>query len=131
MRLFGPFLAATCALATSACTDAEPGAPDASTDGPPWVLIDGSAREGGEGAAPNGPTTTFRLAHLSPDLPAIDFCYRNAASDAWVGPVLAHGDAPVDAGAADAGGAGPDATAIDATASAADASPDDASAEDA
>jgi hypothetical protein len=75
--------------------------------------------DGGLGSLPDaavGPSdaqsaaTTMRLAHLAPDLGAVDFCYRMAKTSSFEGPVLGGGlggttnDAGTDA---DAGEAGP------------------------
>ncbi len=67
-------------------------------------------------------TAAIRLAHVAPDLGAIDFCYRAAKTSTYVGPVLggaasAAPDADVDGSDAtvDGGDAGPgDADAMDA-----------------
>ena len=59
-------------------------------------------------------TTTFRLAHLSPDVGRIDVCYRTSPSDAFTGPMIAasgNTDASVSVDAtplADAGDSGPE-----------------------
>jgi hypothetical protein len=62
-------------------------------------------------------TTTFRLAHLSPDVGRIDVCYRTSPSDAFNGPLIAATgtpdasasiDATTSADAGDAGDAGPE-----------------------
>lgn len=61
--------------------------------------------EGGVTTSDAGPpTTTMRLAHLAPDLGAVDFCYRPAKSSSFEGPVLDRGAAgpKSDAAAADA-----------------------------
>jgi hypothetical protein len=74
--------------------------------------------DGGPGSLPDaavGPSdaqsaaTTMRLAHLAPDLGAVDFCYRMAKTSSFEGPVLGGGlggmtnDAGTDADAGEAG----------------------------
>jgi hypothetical protein len=41
-----------------------------------------------DSASGNTASTLLRVAHLSPDLGQVDFCYRAADHDTWVGPVL-------------------------------------------
>lgn len=50
--------------------------------------------------------TTMRLAHLAPDLAAVDFCYRMAKTSSFQGPVLGGGlgGGTIDAGTDDDGG---------------------------
>lgn len=50
------------------------------------------------------PGTTMRLAHLAPDLGAVDFCYRTATSTSFAGPVLGGGLGPIRRDAAAPGG---------------------------
>jgi hypothetical protein len=54
------------------------------------------------------PATTMRLAHVAPDLGAVDFCYRMATTSSFQGPVLNGGlgsSVKHDAGARDGGDA--------------------------
>ncbi len=72
---------------------------------------DGTAgNDGPDGAATV--TTTFRVAHVSPDLGAFDVCYRLATTTSWIGPLFAP-STPPDAAAPPAD-ATSDASAIDA-----------------
>ncbi len=43
---------------------------------------------GGEGIDAGAPQTTMRVAHLAPDIGAIDFCYQAAKTGNFIGPVL-------------------------------------------
>jgi hypothetical protein len=72
------------------------------------VTGDGAGSDGeGEGGGDSmGEQTTMRLAHASPDLGPIDFCWRSSGAASFTGPVLG-GDQPADAGAP-AGDGGPD-----------------------
>jgi len=42
----------------------------------------------GDDPQPMPPMANLRVAHLSPDAPAIDFCIQAAGSSAWTGPVM-------------------------------------------
>src|SRR5688500_2706374 len=42
-----------------------------------------------------GPDGTARVAHLSPDAPAVDFCIAAHGSDEWAGPVLGSAGGPL------------------------------------
>ncbi len=90
---------------------------------------------GGDDAATDGgpaATATMRLAHLSPDLPPIDFCWRTSGAATYNGPVLGGRS---DAGAQDAaaGDAWPDAAdaTLDSQGGDADATVEDGAAADA
>ena len=92
-------LAAACACTALAggCSGGKNGnAADAAADSyGVQVTGDGAGgdEEGGEGDS--GPTeqTTMRLAHASPDLGAVDFCWRQSGNASFTGPVLG-GDLP-------------------------------------
>ena len=100
----------------SACSSAEgESASDASDDG----LVVG---QGNDASSPFDapydaatPGVVVRIAQLSPDLGAIDLCYRPTGTTSWTGPIFATLHAPVDAGSVDAGGG--DAGPVDAAAS--------------
>jgi hypothetical protein len=75
-----------------------------------------------DGAAPGA---IIRVAQLSPDLGAIDLCYRATGTTSWTGPIFAMLHPPADAGAAMDSSAPVDATVPDGE------TPDDAEAYDA
>jgi hypothetical protein len=84
------------------CSGNSAGGPDASIDGSGVILpgLDaGSGEAGGEGGT-GATTTTMRLAHASPGLGPIDFCWRPTGTVAFTGPVLGGAVTPVDAGVA-------------------------------
>jgi hypothetical protein len=130
-RLFAVLLLPA-AVASSAmaggCSSSDNGAADASIDG--FGVIVGGDDGGGDGAGGgDGGTTswqsTLRLAHASPDLGPVDFCWRAHGTQAFTGPVLGaaalQGDASsgndgaFDAGATDEVSTGDAASAADAT----------------
>ncbi|MDB4935643.1 MAG: hypothetical protein JWP87_2615 [Labilithrix sp.] len=83
-------------------------------DGGPIALPDAAV-------GPNdadSPGTTMRLAHVSSDLGAVDFCYRMAKTSSFIGPVLGGGGGGTiqdpDAGAGEGGDASDGATSSDA-----------------
>jgi hypothetical protein len=88
------------AAAASACT-ADDHATDAGDDryGVRPPMEGGGDDAGTDGGS--GIVATMRLAHLSPGLPPIDFCWRSTGAATYNGPVLG---APADAGVADAAG---------------------------
>lgn len=51
-----------------------------------------TGNDGPDGAATV--TTTFRVAHVSPDLGAFDVCYRLATTTSWIGPLFAPSTPP-------------------------------------
>lgn len=91
MRARVPFLALVLAAAGAhaiACDDAG-GADDGNADGGgglPTVPEGGSGLEDAAVA-----TATMRLAHVSPGLEPVDFCYRTATTTTFEGPVLSGG----------------------------------------
>ncbi len=98
------------------CTDdGAGGSGDASNDG---IIVDpgrdGSGGDDGPDGAPQV-STTFRVAHVSPDLGAFDVCYRLATTTSWMGPLFAPATPP-DA-AAPPSDATSDAIALDAASS--------------
>jgi hypothetical protein len=97
---------AVAAAGASACSSSG-GAADAGDDRygirPP---AEGGGDDSSADASP-GIVATMRLAHLSPGLPPIDFCWRSAGAATYNGPVLG---TPADAGAGDASSGGADAT---------------------
>jgi hypothetical protein len=48
----------------------------------------GSASDGGTPESSTGPTALVRVAHLSPDAPAVDFCLAPHGTTTFIGPVL-------------------------------------------
>jgi hypothetical protein len=91
---------ASTALAGGCSGGKNGGAADASADSyGVHVTGDGAAGDGeGEGGdAAMGEQTTMRLAHASPDLGPIDFCWRQTGNASFTGPVLG-GDLPPEAG---------------------------------
>ncbi len=85
------------------------GAADASADSyGVKVTGDGAAGdgEGEEGDSAPPAQTTMRLAHASPDLGPVDFCWRQTGAASFTGPVLG-GDLPPEGGSP-GGDAGPD-----------------------
>lgn len=123
--LLVPAAVASAALAPG-CSSSDNGAADASIDGFGVIVGggdgggDGGGQAGGDGGV-GGVQTTMRLAHASPDLGPVDFCWRKTGSQAFTGPVLTGGPQPGDAGDAGSAEAAPgaldagagDATAID------------------
>jgi hypothetical protein len=124
MRLRFAHAAALAALtaalgAAPACTPSNGNGADASLEH--LGIVPGSEAGGddGGGDAQGGTQTTMRLANMSPDVGAIDFCWRVSGSATFTGPVLGgslDGGTPggehEEAGAADGGkdgGAGEDA----------------------
>jgi hypothetical protein len=108
---------ASLVLAAPSCTDdaASADVGDASFDGTAPLPTPDAAGIPDAPDAGSPATTTFRLAHLSPDVGRIDVCYRTSPSDAFTGPMIAASSpadasadvtSPVDGG--DAGDAGPD-----------------------
>jgi hypothetical protein len=82
------------AATTSGCGGDSGDASDGSLDS--FGIIqggDGTGGEGGEGDGGAGETTSMRLAHASPDLGAIDFCWRPSGAATFSGPVLGGGHA--------------------------------------
>jgi hypothetical protein len=65
--------------------------------------------------------SALRLAHVSPHLPEVDFCWRIAGSATYTGPVLSRGWAPPAQDAGEEWDVGSDAAPADATSSALDA----------
>jgi len=101
----------------AACSGNGNSASDASVDSYGVIVPGGdggASDEGGDADAAPEDETTMRLAHASPDLGPIDFCWRPAGAASFTGPVLGGGTLPEagppssDAGgdAGDAGGAG-------------------------
>ena len=117
-------------LAVSACSSSDETPGGFGSVVPPGPSNVDAGNIGASDAGAPGPSTTYRIAHLSPDLPSIDFCYRNTTSDAWVGPVLNAGASPPSGGPA-ADGSAPIDAAADAGAPSADASNADAAPVDA
>ncbi len=122
MRLRFTHAAALAALTAAAggapaCTPSGGSGADASLDH--LGIVPGSEGGGDDGGADaqGGTQTTLRLANMSPDVGAVDFCWRVSGSATFTGPVLGGSlDAGIpgggDAGASDAaheGGAGEDA----------------------
>ena len=60
---------------------------------------DGASGDVAQGDAIAGQQTTMRLAHASPDLGPIDFCWRPSGAATFNGPVLGGGMSPPEAGA--------------------------------
>lgn len=82
------------------CSGSSAGGADASIDGSGVILPGGDATGGeGNGDGTTNITTTMRLAHASPELGPIDFCWRPTGTATFTGPVLASAVTPVDAGA--------------------------------
>lgn len=110
MRRFFVFLLFPAALASAlagGCSGGHNGAAaDAGVDSY-GVIVGGGDGGTGEGGGEGGTSveTTMRLAHASPDLGALDFCWRLSGAANFVGPVLGGGAPPV----VDAAGAPPDA----------------------
>jgi len=112
--------------AVSGCSGDGAGSGDASADSY-GVHVGGDDGPGGDGQQDDSspmPQTTVRLAHASPDLGPVDFCWRTSGTATFTGPVLSGeqplpeagpppGDAgvegPSNAGDADASEAGSDA----------------------
>jgi hypothetical protein len=129
-------LASACASTALAggCSGGKNGdAADAAADSYGVHVTGDGAGGDGEGGADDSPTaqTTMRLAHASPDLGPVDFCWRQTGAASFTGPVLG-GDLPpeagppgTDGGAGDSGDAGPS----DATPGSSDASSDAGDAE--
>lgn len=99
------FLAAACAstsLAGGCSQNKGAGGTDASvdtyrvpvTDGSP-ADVEGPGDDANDGAISE--QTTMRLAHASPDLGPVDFCWRQTGTAMFIGPVL-QGEVPFDAG---------------------------------
>lgn len=99
------------AAAAPACTPSSGNGADAALDH--LGIIPGSEAGGddGGGDAQGGTQTTLRLANMSPDVGAVDFCWRVSGSATFTGPVLGGsldgggpvGGESVEAGPADAG----------------------------
>jgi hypothetical protein len=109
------FLGAACAttaLAGGCSQNKGAGGADAAVDGYRVPVSDGASVEDegpGDDAGDTATSeeTTMRLAHASPDLGPIDFCWRQTGTATFIGPVL-QGQLPVDAGShADASPDGP------------------------
>jgi hypothetical protein len=98
-------------VAAPSCADDDAISDIGSFDGAPPPPAPDAA---GLGDGPDGgvlATTTFRVAHLSPDLGRIDVCYRTSPSDAFTGPMIAasgSADAVDAATSADGGDSGPE-----------------------
>ncbi len=109
------------AVPASGCSS-QGGSADASTDGTYVLPGPDGGSEDAESDGSASLSSTMRLANLSPDLGAVDFCWRVAGASTFTGPVIM--------GALDAGFAGPappDASeAGDASAEASDAAAQDA-----
>jgi hypothetical protein len=117
---------ASTALAGGCSGGKNGGAADASADSyGVHVTGDGAGGDGeGEGGdTAMGEQTTMRLAHASPDLGPVDFCWRQSGNASFTGPVLG-GDLPPEAGPKDDGGQ--DGAGDSAPGDAADASGDEA-----
>jgi len=126
LRTIGASSLAVLAASALGCTsDEATGGADAGADG---IIVnptpDGSGGDGGADVT-TGVTTTFRVAHVSPDFGAFDVCYRLANTTSWQGPLFAPtGSMDAAAPPSEAGDAG----ATDATADAANDANADASA---
>jgi hypothetical protein len=102
-----------------ACSPSSDNGADASLDHRGPVTSGEGGGDDGGGDAQGGTQTTLRLANMSPNLGAVDFCWRVSGSATFTGPVLggsvdggAPGGEPEEAGATDGGnedGAGEDA----------------------
>ena len=111
-------LASACASTALAggCSGGKNGnAADAAADSYGVHVTGDGAGGDGEGGESDSATeqTTMRLAHASPDLGPVDFCWRQSGAASFTGPVLG-GDLPPEAGppmadgaAEDSGDAGP------------------------
>lgn len=122
VRVFTP--AGLLSAALAGCSSGHNGAAtDASVDGY-GIIVPGNEAAAGEGGGDAGPTveTTLRMAHASPDLGPVDFCWKATGSAGYAGPILGGGVAPVVDGGIDAGSAGEGADADAATPGDADAS---------
>jgi hypothetical protein len=84
---------------------------------------DGGDAAGGDATVLNT-VSALRIAHLSPDLPEVDFCWRIAGSVTYTGPVLSRGWAPPAQDAGEAWDAVSDAADADATSAPVDARED-------
>jgi hypothetical protein len=124
---YGSSLALLLAGALVACSSADDqGGADASEDGLSVGPGYDATPTSDTSVDSSAPGATVRIAQLSADLGAIDFCYRPTGTTSWTGPIFATLHPPVDAGV--------DATIADATAPAdawPDATGDDAPYEDA
>lgn len=107
-----------------ACTPSNGNGVDASLEHLPIVPGGEAGEDDGGGDAQVGTETTVRLANMSPDVGAIDFCWRVSGSATFTGPVLGGsldggtqvGGETEEAGASDAGrDASADEDAADAT----------------
>ncbi|HEX8792977.1 MAG TPA: hypothetical protein VF765_18655 [Polyangiaceae bacterium] len=117
MRLRFAHAAALAVL--TACTSSNGNGVDASLDHLGVVPGSEAGGDDGGGDAQGGTQTTLRLANMSPDVGAVDFCWRVSGSATFTGPVLGGsldggtpGSEPEEAGATEAGedsGAGEDA----------------------
>jgi hypothetical protein len=94
-----------CLLGACSSTD-DQSAADASDDG----LVVG---QGNDASSPfdapydaTTPGVVVRIAQLSPDLGAIDLCYRPTGTTSWTGPIFATLHPPLDAGPVNDGGGG-------------------------
>jgi hypothetical protein len=84
-------LAALTAASTAgapACTPSNGNGVDASLDHLPIVPGGEAGGDDGGGDAQTGTQTTISLANMSPDLGAVDFCWRVSGSAMFTGPVL-------------------------------------------
>jgi hypothetical protein len=83
-------IAALTAAATSAlaCTPTSGNGLDASLDHLGIVPVAEAGEDAGGGDAQGGTQTTLRLANMSPDVGAVDFCWRVSGSATFTGPVL-------------------------------------------
>lgn len=96
-----------------ACGDGGDGGGNGNDDGDGGFIVLPDAAVGQSDA--RAPATTMRLAHLAPELGAVDFCYRTAKSTSFEGPVLSGGigsmgrDASADGSSSGDGGEEPDA----------------------
>jgi len=95
---------------TPACTSSSGNGVDASLDHQGVVPGSEAGGDDGGGDAESGTQTTLRLANMSPDVGAVDFCWRVSGSATFTGPVLggsldggAPGGEPEEDGAAEGG----------------------------
>ena len=85
-------------LPTGGCSN-QAGPSDASADGTTVLPGPDSGDDDAESDGANAPFSTMRLANMSPDLGAIDFCWRVYGASTFTGPVIM--------GSLDAGAPGP------------------------
>lgn len=109
--------ALACAAVAPGCSSSGNGAgADAAIDGF-GIIVDGNVGSDAPGDSPgdggSSLPTRMRLAHASPDLGPVDFCWRPHGAQMFTGPVLTGSPAPGDA-STDADAKGADAKASDA-----------------